>query len=707
MRKAAREGAGGPSGAPRSRLRRVSVSAARHGRGILVLGAAVVLAAAPAAVGAQQPDSLARDTTVYRVEGIRVRAERPVTTVGGAAAIEIAVDSLVLTANPTTEEVLREVPMVHVRTNSRGEAEVTVRGSESRQVAVLYDGVPLTLGWDARTDVSVLPAGAASGVNVVRGLSSILHGPNVLGGVVELDVARQHRIPSRSLTASLGADDAGGFSGSVLAEHPLGLAQGTAFVRAGAGFRDSPGFALPAGVDEPVETGDGLRLNTDVRLFNGFVAARYAGEGGTWGSFSAAAFDAERGIGAELGVEQPRLWRYPDITRSVMALSGGTGQRSTPWGEGDLEASVGLDVGRTEIHSYTSRAYDEVESTEIGRDRTVTLRLLGDHTLGGRGDLRSSFTLADITHENVVDGVPADYQQRLASVAAEIVWRLLEGPAGPLDALRLSIGAAWDRATTPKTGGLESLGTLHDWGGRIGLSAVVDGGDALLHAGLSRRGRFPALRETYSEALDRFVPNPDLRPEHLVAFEAGSTMRVREGELQVVGFHQRLTGAIRRITLEDGRRRRVNADELESTGVEILVSQSFGDVTVGGDVLLQRVALTDPGTALSSEPENMPERVASLRVDFPVLAAVTATAEAEYTGPQFCQHPDTGTDVELNGGTWWNGILSRVWRMPPGAGLRGRVETRVVATNIGDEPLYEQCGLPRPGRSLQLQLRIF
>src|SRR5690606_35845402 len=110
-------------------------------------------------------------------------------------------------------------------------------------------------------------------------------------------------------------------------------------------------------------------------------------------------------------------------------------------------------------------------------------------------DLRSSFTLADITHENVVDGVSADYLQRLASVAGETVWRLLEGPAGPVDALRLSVGAAWDRATAPQTGGLESLGTLHDWGGRIGLSAVVDGGDALLHAGLSRRGRFPALRE--------------------------------------------------------------------------------------------------------------------------------------------------------------------------------------------------------------------
>ena len=142
------------------------------------------------------------DTAVFRVEGIRVQASRPVTTVGGASAVEITLDSLGIPAAATTEQVLRELPMLHIRTNSRGEAEVTVRGSESRQVAVLYDGVPLTLSWDARTDVSVLPVGAADDVTFVRGLATLLHGPNVLGGVVEMNVGRGERYPDRpSLTA--------------------------------------------------------------------------------------------------------------------------------------------------------------------------------------------------------------------------------------------------------------------------------------------------------------------------------------------------------------------------------------------------------------------------------------------------------------------------------------------------------------------------
>ena len=68
-----------------------------------------------------------------------------------------------------------------VRRNSRGEMELSVRGSDSRQAAVLMDGVPLTLGWDHRADPSLVPLGGVERITLVRGLQSLLHGPNVLG----------------------------------------------------------------------------------------------------------------------------------------------------------------------------------------------------------------------------------------------------------------------------------------------------------------------------------------------------------------------------------------------------------------------------------------------------------------------------------------------------------------------------------------------
>ena len=92
-----------------------------------------------------------------------------------------------------------------MRTNSRGEAELSVRGSESRQVAVLFDGMPLTLSWDRRTDLSVIPAGALQQVTLVRGLSTLLAGPNVLGGVVEFQTGAAGGAATLPLALTAGA----------------------------------------------------------------------------------------------------------------------------------------------------------------------------------------------------------------------------------------------------------------------------------------------------------------------------------------------------------------------------------------------------------------------------------------------------------------------------------------------------------------------
>lgn len=672
----------------------------------------VLLAAlGPTVVSAQvdtaRVDTIQTDTTVFRIEGLEVQSQRPVTTIGGASAVEVQVEALPLPAAPTGAEVLRAINGIHVRTNSRGQAEISVRGSESRQVAVLLDGVPLTLGYDARTDLSILPATALREVSFVRGMSTLLHGPNVLGGVVEMNVARSSGEYPEDGSAEFNAsvDHLGGYSTSASGLLPFDTDDGQGMVRGGVGFRDSPGMPLPGGVVEPVSTGDDLRHNTDLNNLDGFLAARWTGEGGTWTSFSATSHRANRGIAAELGTDNPRLWRYPNIRRTIVAFSGGTGHRETPLGHGDLEASVGYDMGATDIRSYESRAFDVIDGVENGDDRTTTLRLLGDHTLGSRGDLRSSLTYADIRHDETVDGDFRAFQQKLFSAAAENIWRLVDDPTGGLSSLRLSFGGAYDRGWTPRTGGLEALPTIHDWGARVGLSGLVNDGQTMVHVNASRRGRFPALRELYSAALNRFEPNPDLRPEHLRAVEVGVTSRVGSGEIQVVGFRQKLTGAIRRISLPSGRLQRVNSDELASAGVELLFSQSLGPVSVGGEATLQSVELTDPGTMVNTKPENVPERTARGHVRFPVFAEVDATFEADYTGRQFCIDPGTGEDVRLDGGTWLNASVSRVWPWTGGGGTR--VETSLSATNLTDAAIYDACGLPQAGRLLRFQVRVF
>lgn len=661
-------------------------------------------AGAAAGDGAQDDGAPADSIPAFVMSPIEVQADRPVTTVGGIAAIEVAADSLNVPPAATVEEVLRELPLLHVRTNSRGEAEISARGSESRQVAVLVDGVPITLAWDARADVSVIPATAIQEAVFVRGLSSVLYGPNVLGGVVEARVARGTAQPDAASTeVTMGGDDVGSFGTTVTSTVPFRTDGAAWLVRGGVGYRDTPGDPLADGITDRVPTDDDLRLNTDATDVDGFVALRYRADGGTWASFSGSSFRAERGIAAELGApdDDARFWRYPNVRRTLAALSAGTGDRRSPLGgRGDLEASVGLDVGRFDIDSYTSASYDTLDGFEDGKDRTVTLRLLGDQTLGSSGDLRGAFTFADIRHDEIVPDGEFRYRQQLWSAGVENVWRVIE-TKGAIDQLALSAGAVYDIAETREAGGKEPIDPTGEWGGRAGAEMLVADGTTSLHAGISRRGRFPALRELYSGALDRFAPNPDLKPERVVTIEAGVTRRIGRGDVQAVAFHNRVDDAVVRTTLPDRRFFRVNRDELRTAGVELLGRCPLGRVELSGSLVLQDVKLTDTSTDETHRPENLPEAFGSLDARLRLGKGFTAAAGADYIGSQYAIDLGTGEDTRLDGAVLFRGWVSREWTVS-GRGL----ETRVAVDNAGDEARSDQAGLPQPGRRLRFEVRL-
>ena len=636
-----------------------------------------------------------------------VRGVRPITTVGGSSAVEVRIDSLGLSFAPTFETVFRKMPLLHVRRNSRGETEVSARGSESRQVAILVDGVPITLAWDARADVSIIPATAPQEISYVRGLSSMLYGPNVLGGVLDVSIARTPRMAlTRSLVLNTGVDHVGAYGGN--AALTLRLHDGTSgwVVRGGLGFRKSPGDPLADDVTERAQADDDLRLNTDLDNIDGFVSARYQSASSAYVAFSGSAFKAERGMAAQLGLadRDVRFWRYPSVARTLAAFSAGTGERETPLGRGDLEMSLGYDVGHTDIDAYPDASYTNATSFEDSEDLTRTLRFLGDHTLGDRADLRAAFTLADIQHDEILPAGTSEYQQRLWSLGSEMVLRIIEAGT-TVNSLQATLGAAYDWNTTPEAGGKEALGRISKWGARLGLSMLFGGGNSMLHAGVNRRGRFPSLRELYSGALNRFAPNPDLQPETLTAFEAGYSTKVGNGNIQLVGFRQLLEDAVVRITLPDRRFQRVNRNELDSKGIELIASQSFGSLALSGDLMLQDVELTDTEATVTNRPENLPEIFANLRATAPLPAQLTVSGVARYTGNQFCLLP-SGADQELDGGTRVEAELSREWKLRGSTGLLTRLETVVAVDNLTNVALYDGCGLPQPGRLLRFQLRL-
>ena len=255
--------------------------------------------------------------------------------------------------------------------------------------------------------------------------------------------------------------------------------------------------------------------------------------------------------------------------------------------------------------------------------------------------------------------------------------------AGFWSGARVSLGASWDRGSTPETGGREARETIDDWGARVGGSAQI-GSRVRFHMGASRRVRFPSLRELYSGALGRFVPNHELAPEVLRAAEGGVTGTVEalgaEVDAQAVFFVQSLSNAIVRTGLGDGRFRRENRRRVDAAGIELLGDARWGAVSLGGDLTWQNVNVTDrrlEGRTLRAEYQ--PGIAVGAHVEGLLPAGFRARAAVEAIGRQYCVDPDADGDIDLDPTARVDLVVSREFAV---SGPSGRSSPRCLWTTL-------------------------
>lgn len=103
-------------------------------------------------------------------------------------------------------EALEYVPGVNVVQTAKGAYEINIQGFGQQYILILIDGVPYYETKNGPLDLQQIPASIIGKIEVTKGASSVLYGPNALGGVVNIITKKGVKGFTGSVSTELGRD---------------------------------------------------------------------------------------------------------------------------------------------------------------------------------------------------------------------------------------------------------------------------------------------------------------------------------------------------------------------------------------------------------------------------------------------------------------------------------------------------------------------
>ena len=596
-------------------------------------------------------------------------------------------------------DLARTIPSAHVQTNSRGESLIYVRNAGERQVALFFNGALLNVPWDNRVNLDIIPASVIGGITVSKGVPSVLYGTNVLGGAIN--------ITSRVTEAEGSVTELGGFYGghstsNISAMHLSTLGHWKFGAAIGYSHRD--GLPLPKDANVPYsQDSDDLRTNTDREVLNIYSQITHTFSSGIELGLSYLFLDGDYGIAPESHLDPAessiRYWRYPLWRNNTLVLNG-----LVPLGpKAIVKGAAWGNWYEQDIASFSSGDYSAMEERQEDEDQTFGTRLSfiqpissGELILALNGlhseHKEKSYEIDESTDNSLI--TPEVFSQFIYSAGLEYGVRLQ-------DSYKVTLGGSLDGITTPNTGDKPALDPFLDYGLHGGVQALLTEG-WLVRGALGRKVRFPTMRELFGVALNRFLLNPDLKPESSFVTEVGVSRRDEVFSGELIGFYQRTFDTIdqRRVEVDGSTlRQRVNLEGSRVWGIEsVFTSRPATHWAIEGHLTWTNPRGFEEGnTVLLTE---KPEWLGSINVGYNKAQGISFFGAAVFRGDAYGLSEENEF-VTLNSSVVFDAKISYRFLVESVFG-----EWYIRVDNIFDETTLPQLGLPGAGRLLRTGLSV-
>jgi iron complex outermembrane recepter protein len=626
------------------------------------------------------------------------------------------------------------------RKAARNQSGVMIRGFDTRQVGLYLDNVPIYVPYDGYADISRFLTSDLAEIEVAKGYSSPLLGPNGLGGAVNL-VSRQ---PEKKIEgdASIGTG-----SGNMLESGAhIGSRLGRFFLRGGMDWLQTNNYPISGDFKLNTNQPNYDRTNSyqrDVR-YNG--RAGWTPKGKDQYVFTYSKQKADYGAPPYSGQDptnKVKFQQWPVWNRDSYYFNSNTGLGESS----SLKFRVFYDQYPNRQDSFSDVTYSTLSSVltyddhSDGASTEFSTRMLAKHTLG------ASFFFKDDTHrESTVsysNGV-ATFQPWRSSRDQQISIGLQDSIA--LSAkLRATIGLSADhlnamtaldlKTTTTTTGSGKNKVTTTTYSvvpfecdaskaGAPLSSCLVHVWDfnplASLSYSLSKSGsvfltfaqksHFPTMKDRYSYKNNQAIPNATLQPEHARNWDLGySHVFAYSTMVQLQVFRSDVYDAIENATIPSQFpnqcsampsglcQQSVNVGKEVHQGAEFTIRSSpLSRLTVDANYTFLNRTISGPSNMPAVYPTGTPKHrvigTASLRLPH----QVKLLASARYDSGAFTTN-DSGIPVPAS--KFATADLGGIVPIVSGMSLQLGIK------NLFDRNYYFQEGFPEAGRNFYLNMR--
>jgi len=591
------------------------------------------------------------------------------------------------------------LPSANIRTNSRGEALVFIRGAGDRQTGLFLDGAYMNIPWDNRLDLNLIPTDIIGKIEIKKNSNSVLYGANILGGVFSIRTYERNE-QGYSGSAKLQLTDGGGLLASVVQDGRIGDFN----YIANASYYETDGAILSSNAPSDLTNQDlssRLRTNTDMQRLNFYARGEYHISTDSKIGLSMNYTSAEKGAASEshLLSSASRYWRYSDWNRNMITLNGkhkfseNIAIRTTFW----------ADFFAQQIDSYDS-TFSKIEEIQNDKDFTFGNRIAVEYRLKENQLINLVYNSFYSKHDETINANPDVSNPNREDVFSQFTYCTGLEYKGFFNRIQVHCGATFDGNITPKTGLFtdnEGL-TYTDFGAFLGGSYSFNN-NISIYSNLARRSRFPTLREAYSGALGTYTVNPNLSAETGILTDIGLIYSTTQFNISMSAFYNNYDDLIVRVRDPNDRNKRMRINLAKATiyGADASI-ELFRNMPYILQANLLFLFSEGQEDGKKTKLEYRPNLSASVIFGYSFGFGLKPQFEIEYIGEQY--------GIDANADSQFSKLESNiVLNMRIGYGFTINnlfIECFARLNNISDRYILSQIGLPEPGRTFSSGISV-